>query len=168
MSLKVTQAIEYGISLIGIPYELWTSGPCQIREPMWAENGPPPNKNEIVSCNCAGLVNLILRYSNKEIPHTNNTRGGTPNYFLYYQDVSKDIDINNNYPVGTLLMRNFRDVKDQGHLAVVIENKGKDSKILQSHYEKNGFNGVNIKYTLEESHSGYYYEKIVLPDDWLE
>ena len=58
MSLKVTQAIEYGMSLIGIPYELWTMVRVKSGN-LWAENGPPPNKNEIVSCNCAGLLILF-------------------------------------------------------------------------------------------------------------
>ena len=133
---KVLDAINYGKTLIGIPYELWTSGPCQIREPMWVEDSQPPVMKEIIS-------------------------------FDYYNNVSQDFNIEHEYPIGTLLMRNFRNFQDQGHLAIIIENKGKDSKILQSHYELSGFNGVNIRYTLEESHIGYYYEKIVLPENWL-
>ena len=82
--------------------------------------------------------------------------------------------------MGTLLIRNYRDINDQGHVAVILENKGKKSLVLQSHVEgeflKSILPGVNAMYTLEESHNifkdhngnGCYYEKIVLPENWLE
>lgn len=169
MMNKIENAVDYGISLLGTPYKLWGGGACEKKEPMWAKNGPVPKKDEITSCNCAGLINLILRFSGKKIPARSLLEmGGTPDYEYVYKKKSIPIDINYNYPVGTLLVRNYRDYQDQGHVAMIIENKGKYSKILQSHYYKpNNDNGVNIKYTLEESHNGYYYEYAVLPENWL-
>ena len=162
---KINDAINFGKSLVGIPYGWWSGGDCDIKGPMWAENGPVP-KN-INSCNCAGLANLILRYMNKELPYIENiTIGGTLSYFTYYESVSEPFDIDKTYPIGTLLMRNFRDIDDQGHVAIIIENTGKISKVLQSHIDDTT-NGVNIDYSLEESHCGDYYEKIVLPENWL-
>ena len=72
-------------------------------------------------------------------------------------------------------MRNYRDINDQGHVAVLLETKGKDSLVLQSHVEgeylKSTLPGVNAMYTLEDSHksftdengNGCYYERVVLP-----
>lgn len=182
MSTNTIKAIEYGIKLIGTPYGYWEGGDNQKTSPMFAQNGKLPDKDDIISLNCAGLCNVMLRSIGKDLPFSTkyNSIGGTESYFEYYQDKSIDFCIDETYPVGTLLMRNYRNLDDQGHVAVIIEKKGKISRILHSHvtgeYHKSTFPGVNAMYTLEESHNsridedgkGCYYEKVVLPQDWLE
>uniref|UniRef100_A0A6C0J9E8 Peptidase C51 domain-containing protein n=1 Tax=viral metagenome TaxID=1070528 RepID=A0A6C0J9E8_9ZZZZ len=172
------QAIKYGMNLIGTPYGYWLGGENQECAPMFAKNGPSPNKEEITSLNCAGLVNLILRSVGKELPFVaSNDKcieysiGGTEAYAEYYKDKAIKFNIETNYPSGSLLIRGFRNIDDQGHVAIIIEEKGKQSLILQSHVDGEFFEsttpGVNALYTLEESHNNGYYEFIVLPKDWL-
>lgn len=177
METNTIKALEYGISLIGTPYEYWKGGETQKGAPMFAQNGLLPSREDIVSANCAGLCNLMLRSIGKEVPASGNTMGGTKAYFEYYKDKSYEFCIDNTYPMGTLLMRDYRDINDQGHVAVVLETKGKKSLVLQSNVEGESTSpGVNAIYTLEESHksfhdaqgNGCYYERIVLPEDWLE
>ena len=67
-----------------------------------------------------------------------------------------------------------------GHIALLtatnadsngIGDSGRTCKVLQSHAEGNRLQstqpGVNERYTLAESHDGYYYEFAVFPKDWL-
>ena len=182
MASNTIKALEFGIKLIGTPYDYWRGGENQKDAPMFAQNGEVPDQLEITSINCAGLCNLMLRSIGKALPYSNKTQtmGGTEAYFEYYENKSYEFSIENNYPMGTLLMRNYRDINDQGHVAVLIETKGKDSLVLQSHVEgeylRSTSPGVNAMYSLEESHNsftdengkGCYYERIVLPEDWLE
>lgn len=103
---------------------------------------PPPSRNDIKRCNCAGLVNLMLRYSGITLPHysTDTGVGGTMAYYYYYKSVSKTFDINTKYPNGTLFIRNFRSIRDQGHVAILLSNQF----VLQSISS----DGINSKYTL--------------------
>jgi hypothetical protein len=169
---QIIKALDYGQSLIGIPYDYWKGGVNQTNAPMFAMDGPLPKKSEIVSANCAGLINLILRYMGKELPFGENGEiGGTSEYAYYYRNVAVPFDINSPYPKGTLVIRDYKNMDDQGHVAVLLDDGGKDSIILQSHVEGTFFEsttpGVNSKYTLGESHNGYYYELAVLPENWL-
>lgn len=174
------KAVEYGIKLIGTPYDYWSGEEIQTGAPMFAENGAVPSQLDIISLNCAGLCNVMLRKIGKTLPYWVDTMGGTYAYARYYKDKAYKFNINNTYPFGTLLIRGYKDINDQGHLAVIIEEKGKDSLILQSHIEgdflKSTIPGVNAMYTLEESNNsfkdeegnGCYYQMVVLPEDWLE
>ena len=171
-SNKIEDGINFGLSLLGIPYDYWSGGINQVDAPMFAKNGPVPNRSDIVSANCAGLVNLVLRYIGKELPYNKDTGiGGTNAYRTYYKDVSLDFNIDECYPRGSLLIRDYRDINDQGHVAILLEDRGKDSLILQSHVEGIYFEskspGVNNKYSLLESHNKCAYEYVVLPKDWL-
>ena len=167
----ITNALDFGLSLQGIPYDYWKGGDNQTTAPMFAINGPVPDGSEITSANCAGLVNLIIRYIGKELPYKNDGIGGTSAYAHYYRDVAVPFDIMNSYPKGTLIIRDYRDVNDQGHVAIILDDNGKKALVLQSHVEGTFFEsttpGVNKQYTLEESHDGNYYELAVLPKDWL-
>ena len=167
----IKEALDFGVSLIGIPYDYWKGGDNQTTAPMFAINGPVPDRKKITSVNCAGLVNLIIRYVGKELPSKNNGIGGTSQYAYYYRDAAVPFDITYNYPKGTLLIRDYRDINDQGHLAIILDDNGGKALILQSHVEGTFFEsntpGVNNKYTLEESHDGNYYELAVFPKDWL-
>jgi hypothetical protein len=182
MTSKTIKALEYGIKLIGTPYDYWRGGENQKESPMFAQNGKVPHKLDVTSLNCAGLCNLMLRSIGKELPYSSktNTIGGTEAYFEYYKEKSYEFSINNVYPMGTLLMRDYRDINDQGHVAVLLDDRGKQALVLQSHVEGEYLTstkpGVNAMYTLADSHmnftdeegKGCYYERVVLPEDWLE
>lgn len=156
----INDIINYGLSLRGIEYGDWGGNEPEIGEPMWATDEPSPPKDEIRKCNCAGLVNLMLRHAGIKIPYLNSTgRGGTMAYYYYYQSVSKPFDINQLYPEGTLFIRNFRNIHDQGHVAILLSNRN----VLQSIPSE----GINSNYTLEKSYDDNNYECAVLPQDWL-
>ncbi|CAE7504047.1 unnamed protein product [Symbiodinium natans] len=167
----VEAAIEYALKLSGVPYGWWRGGDIPKKAPMWAEDGPAPAPEMVESCNCAGLTNLMLRSVGQPLPsHKDNGCGGTGAYGAVYASVWQSFDLETIYPRGTLLLRKYRSVEDQGHVAVVLEPAGRDAKVLQSHCA--GFPstspGVNATYTVAESHCGGYYEFAVLPTDWLQ
>lgn len=161
----VQKGIDFGKELIGLPYGWWEGGPLQKKEPMWAENKKTPETKEIKSANCAGLLNLIFRHLKIELPHSKKGGiGGTMAYYDYYKKkgVIEDFDINKEYPTGTLIGRKYKNVKDQGHVALTVNRQNK-TYVLQS-FDKEG---VNMKYTLKESHDGGYYQYAVLPENWV-
>ena len=167
------QIFKLASSLEGIPYGWWGGNDIEPGPPMWSKNEKLPDLRTITSCNCAGLVNLLLRKIGKPIPHSPCCGvGGTGAYVSYYRDtlcVALPFDIRVNYPTGTLLLRDFRDRVDQGHVAVLLDCKGPKSRVLQSfaHSSRTTSPGINSSYTLAESHAGYYYEYAVPPTDWL-
>ena len=169
---NIEKALDFGIKLIGTPYGYWKGGACETSAPMFSNQEPLPKKEDITSLNCAGLVNLMLKSIGKEIPYNNDNIGGTSAYYDYYNTKLLNFHINNFYPKGTLLIRRYRNINDQGHLSIILEDKGKNSLVLQSHVEgeflKSNSPGVNSNYTLKESHHEDYYEYIVLPEDWLQ
>jgi hypothetical protein len=90
----------------------------------------------------------------------------------------KEFDYTKKYPIGTILYRKYRDVKDQGHFAVLHSyHKKHPDKLLYGNiihayaYDKySGRVGVTQlgyshfhNYNLSEG----YYEYVVLPKDWL-
>jgi hypothetical protein len=158
---NVARALAYGKQLVGTPYGWWYSGGIPAGEPMWAAPGAAPAVGSVTATNCAGLTNLMLRAIGKEVPG----HGGTGSYGEHYRAVSETFDPGRDYPPGTLLGRYYRDVYDQGHVAVVIEG----GYVLQSYADAYGgtYPGVNDWWTVAQSHAGYYYEYAVLPDDWL-
>jgi len=165
----VSQAIDYGLSIVGAPYRWWTEGPVPDGSPAWAENGAPPPPEQVIAegCFCAGVTNLMLRAVGKEIPTLGdpNWDGGTYAYYHYYNNkgVREVFDIRENYPEGTLIGRLYRDPTDQGHVAVVLGN----GNVLQSYDAGLGRPGVNTNATIAGSHSGYYYEYAVRPENWI-
>jgi len=176
LSVNIRSILDYANKLQGIPYGWWGGNEIETESPMWAVDEPPPSESEITSCNCAGLVNLLLRRIGKPLP-TNpfakeHGKGGTAAYLSYYRDhlaVCEKFDIETKYPIGSLLIRGFRDIHDQVHLAVLLDGKGVESRVLQSFalgYPSTG-PGINCNFTLEQSHAGYFYEYVVLPENWL-
>lgn len=165
---RVTHALNYGRSLIGKPYGWWYSGPLPAYAPMWTASGPAPSPGAITSTNCTGLTNLMLRSVGRQPPTDPNGwygKGGTAAYYARYYDVSERFNPTVRYPAGTLLIRNYRNNVDQGHVAVVTET----GHVLHSFANCYGCSapGVNASYTVAQSHAGYYYELAVRPANWL-
>lgn len=161
---NVRIALAYGRSLVGTRYGWWFSGPIPKGAPMWAAAGPAPAPATVLaqSANCSGLMNLLLRSVGKSAPGA----GGTGAYGSVYANVAHRFDhTRTSYPAGTLIGRYYRDVYDQGHVAVVLPN----GHVLQSYANAFGGTdpGVNARWTVAESDAGYFYEYYVLPRDWL-
>lgn len=168
LATNVATALAYGKSIVGAPFAPWTGGPLQAGAPMWTASGaaPAPATVKAQSANAAGLVNLMLRAVGKPLPSAPVAgTGGTGAYGVFYEKVAKPFDVNVPYPEGTLIGRKYRDVDDQGHLAVILE----DGKVLQSFATTSGATtpGVNTTFTVIQSHAGGYYEYAVMPEDWL-
>jgi hypothetical protein len=168
LASNVTAAIAYGLSVEGTKYAPWTGGPLQPSAPMWtaAEPAPSPFAVKAQSANAAGLVNLMLRAIGKPLPSDPAAgTGGTGAYGRYYAKVAKPFDANVPWPEGTLIGRKYRDIGDQGHVAVVLAN----GKLLQSFAMSAGATtpGVNAKYTIADAVGVYTFEYAVLPQDWL-
>ena len=179
----ITEVLEYGKSLIGVPYEWWVRGTIPHVAPMFALDNPPPHRSEITTCNCAGFVNLLLRFAGKKIPdHRTAGMGGTIAYWMVYEErgVLEKFDIKSSktYPEGTLLLRQYRNSNDQGHVAVLINDIETQKQMVlhsitllpykdNSQKDRSKNLGINMKYTLEESHDGEYYDAIVRPKNWI-
>ena len=77
------------------------------------------------------------------------------------------------YPVGTLLLREYRSVDDQGHVAMVCQNEKNDplfDKIIHSCYTMEPSDGGVTITTLGRSHFAFTegtYQYVVLPEDWI-
>ena len=162
MQKKIKELLEFGEKLLGIKYGWWMDGPTQKEEPMWVRNEKVPKIEEIKSVNCTGFLNLIHRKLGIKIPKHATLEmydGGTSAYFSHFKEISGKFDKNTKYKAGTLIGRNFYSVKDQGHVAIVLE----DQYVLQSIPGE----GVNKKYTVQQSNGNGYYEYAVEPQNWL-
>lgn len=107
------EALQYAEQLVGTPYGWWTGGGIPTGSPMWAMDGSVPEA--VDACNCAGLTNLMLRHANRSLPfHPDTGRGGTGAYGAVYAAIGQPFVLGQSYPRGTLLLRRYRDVADQG------------------------------------------------------
>jgi hypothetical protein len=136
--MAYTDVLAYACTLLGAPYRWYREGgPIPKDDMFWAQNGPPITRQDIDakdrSIVCTGLINLMRRYQGLSIPGLDgslNDIGGdrfpgtTSIWFAYLDRAKKLAPINaaKQYPVGTLLLRDFHDMEtDQGHVAVVLE-----------------------------------------------
>lgn len=153
--------LEYGKSLIGIPYRAWNPEvSCWGDQgPFWAFAGPVPPLDLVKkeSMNCAGFINLLCRLQGAPIPgvaEQSYSAGGTGDWYLYLKDNLLPFDPNVVYPAGTLFLRRYRDEEDQGHLAVSLG----DGTVLHSWTTQ----GVAIDTIFPD-----YYEFTCKPEDWI-
>lgn len=149
---SVEMALAYGSSLIGTPYQWWEQGGLLGDfGPFWVadDKAPPIPTVRAQCCTCAGLINLMRRSIGLTIPGLNHHRsryaGGTWYWtnFLRRHRVLESFDGFKKYPRGTLLLRPFRSVSDQGHLAVVYSQHKKGvlySQLLHAYATEREFN----------------------------
>ena len=68
---------------------------------------------------------------------------------------------------GDLLLRRYRNVEDQGHVAVALGD-GADARLLQSYWSHgDGLPGLNKQITVSTSHAVVHYERIVRVNNWI-
>ena len=163
MSQTLEATLNFAMELINVPYEWWNPGECMITDdaPFWAFNNPVPSVDRIKSSNCAGLINLLRRFNNLEIPgvrENNFNSGGTHKWSKYLDKVKTQFDPNIKYPSGTLLLRDFRDITDQGHLAIIYN----DDNILHSRSSK----GICIE-AYEVVYKVFKFEYAISHENWL-
>lgn len=163
--------LEWLSRLEGKPYGSWKEGDNINNSdgPFWTKAEKVPDISNIDSVSCAGLINLGRRFMRFDVPGIeSNYQGGTYIWFQYLSNLNvlHDVDINKKYPNGTLLLRNYNDVDNQGHVAIVYtaNDKLKDSTIIHSYTDK----GVSIN-SFMESHKWIengYFTHVCLPENW--
>jgi len=181
--LQVKKALKYAKSLVDIPYIWWKDDESNPTDIFYADTFPSKTILKKRGINCAGLINLMRQSIGKEIIHApgkyciGKYRGGTGYWYNILRKAKKlkPFDYNTDYPIGTLFLRRYKNIKDQGHVAVLYKKNKKYpkhllySEIIHSFYQNKDFNGVKIT-SLGKSHfflpEGYY-EFAILPQHWL-
>lgn len=216
---KIRTALEYSFSLVGAPYRWYIEGPFKEDDQFWVKNDEAPSAKQIFDDNkcivCAGLTNLMRRKIGENIPgihpllldddynddtKTGYTRawglqfpGTTGTWFHYLRQKGwlHDIDINTEYPVGTLLIKDFDSIDgDQGHVAIIaghgLSKKLCDSLIIHAFAgygisvedvkregninKRVGETGITPYQNIQEDWPKFgttYFTHISLPEHWL-
>lgn len=184
LSDDVNKILKYAKSLIGIPYTWWLEGEntCSTLHPFYINKIPTLKYLKEYGINCTGLINLLRLKMGKDVKGVGKYKGGTYQWYKYFKDNNflKEFKYNKKYPLGTLFIRKYRNIKDQGHVAVLYKwNEKKELKdetlhayiihaISNEEYPIN--NGkvfvTNLGYTHFSTSYGYF-DNIVLPEDWL-
>lgn len=158
--------LEYGISLLGIPYQWWEGGDFRLDgPPFWSGGIGEVPRQKITSCNCTGFLNLIRRKFDLDIPGIGGDYpGGTYEWFHYLiqKENLEEFDSSKSYPPGSLLFRPYQSIDDQGHVAIVYEN----SQLLHCYSER----GVALDSDIQTSHSWSeegYYKYVFTPESWM-
>lgn len=164
-------ALEWINPLVGkMPYGLWTGGIVPPGSPAWAINRPPPPRSYLARHRifCAGVPNLMLRFVGKRVPTFGNPYydGGMRAYWSYFDGFHQSFNVNA-VQRGDLLLRHYSNEQNQGHVAVALGD-GADALLLQSYWSHgDGLPGLNKLITVRTSHAGYYYERIVRVNNWI-
>ena len=175
----IKDILEYAKSLVGIKYTWWKSG-STTKEiyPFYVDTVPSIDYIKKYGINCTGLINLLRQMAGKDIPGNGIYRGGTDQWFKFLKKkkVLHKFDDSQKYPIGTLFLRKYRNVEDQGHVAIYIteskhKNKPLYGKIIHAHFahddiEKNGVEITSFGWSHFWVPEGYY-EYAILPSDWL-
>jgi hypothetical protein len=185
----VDVVIEYASELHGTPYGFQMPGQILIGDegPLWSWKGPPPSIDTIraSSCSSSGLINLIRRFQGLSVPGViegDEGAGGTWIWFRYLRRRGRlqEFDAFNKYPLGTLLIRDYTNEADPGHMAMITSigrNSVLDEMIIHSYPGEprptDGSNRVGPGVTLSSVHvshlwfSNGYYTHTVKPEYWL-
>ena len=186
--------MSYGSALLGVPRStnqfddvVGLGDAC----PYWCAPGLPPPVTRLreQGSNCAGLINLMLRATERDptvvcryaVECGEPPLGDTRNWFSYLThrsclDVFCEAET---YPAGTLLLRDYNE-RDGGHLAVVFAPRPNLSilhaRVLHSvGWNDGGAMGVRIDEGVGKSHFHQYnggcnrghYTHVCAPHDWL-
>ena len=120
-----------------------------------------------------------MHYANVKLPKSKNKyRGGTWFWYNYFKRNNKlhSFDYRKNFEIGTLFLRKYHNIEDQGHVAVFYsKNKNNPDMsllgdIIHSYVtdEKgNGHVGIsNLGQSYFNLPDGYY-DYYIEPKDWL-
>jgi len=172
LELELDNVINYAQSLVGIKY-VWWLGDAILGEdcgPFWSASGPPPDaeKIKLQGVCCTGVFNLIRRYCNLPVPgvlERNLYAGGTKAWADYFEGYWQPFNREKPYPQGTIFFRPYHSFADQGHIAMLLNDK----LLLHSYpYELDpvpGFHepGCTVDKWIDEG----YYEYTLDSDIWL-
>lgn len=107
-----------------VPYRWWKiEMPFYEDDMFYTNNGKPPTAKELIIQNksvvCSGLINLSRRFMGLTIPEIDGIKGSTWTWFRYLNN-KEPINLSKSYPIGTLLLRDYFNSKDQGHLGIIV------------------------------------------------
>jgi hypothetical protein len=131
LDMQRTAVLKYAKSLVGVQYLWWHDSETTLsrNEPFYVSLGKPPSLKYIRAhgCNCAGLFNLIYRKFGKggAIPglaEGNEYAGGTQIWYDTLKHSAEVFDSSKIYPAGTMLIRPYINVHDQGHVAMIYKS----------------------------------------------
>jgi hypothetical protein len=161
---------RYIEKLVGTKYRWWREGDDVTGAgPFYAKNDKPVDVAIVKEggCNCAGFLNLICRFTGVKIPGVEEKipmAGGTYVWFSYLNDrgLLEPFDADKIYPPGTIVLRDYVDPEDQGHIALIVSR----GQLAHSDTE----NGIHVDESVLISHkwieSGYY-THVCLPEAFL-
>lgn len=178
----IDDVMNWAKSLIGTPYVWWTGGSTTDSTAPFYVDVELPSKRYIRrhGTNCAGFVNLLRLFVGKSIPGKGKYHGGTACWYRWCKkkDILHEFDEDEDYPVGTLFIRKYKNKEDQGHLAVLYnkddleEDEDGDTDIMDAEIihafagETNKIETSTLRWSHDWEEDGYY-EYAVYPDDWL-
>lgn len=161
---------EFIQKLVGTPYVWWKEGDIISSEsPFWAEDSIPPSFEIIKKsgCNSAGFINLICRFAKIYIPGVSmklEYAGGTHIWhsYLKHHGLLDKFRADYVYPPGTLLLRNYSNEMDQGHISIILER----GRLAHCYPEKSII--IDDTYFISHNWSALgYYTDVCLPNKWL-
>ena len=174
---------------LGTPYVWWNENMIDCGPQSYADDTKLLDFEKInkIGMNCSGLINIIRKSVGLEVPGVKEKTpyaGGSYFWFEYLKKNKKlkKFNVRKVYPEGTLLLRQYKDGMDQGHMAVIYESNHKGvlfSKLAHA-YSYTPFNplqetqkhfpGLKIDNSVGESHFWYedgLYTHVCMPKDWL-
>ena len=184
MSDNVDKLIRFADELVGVKYTGWKGDGSDDHDAFFMVDGVPSTDflRENGVC-CTSFINILRQSIGSKIPESDEScRGGTLFWYTHLKEkgVLNDFDYTCDYPIGTLFLRNFRSVDDQGHVAI-LHSKNKDnpvhllySRIIHAYCDLTHPLGGQVDTTiLGYSHfccyggEKGYYEYAIYPNDWL-
>jgi hypothetical protein len=170
--------VKYAKSLVGAPYLQWKSGNTTDKpEPFYVNQPKSITYVKKHGINCVGLINLLMHKVGNTIPGKGKYIGSTYPWFksLKEKGVLQEFDLNTRYPVGTLFIRNYKNISDQGHVCMLIENKKNHplyDLVIEATYgpHKKLSEGKVLIQIMGSSHftmSDGLYKYAIHPSDWI-
>ena len=167
-------------------YWIWRSGIIPDGPGAYAHNSKLPGIQAVINGGifCAGVGNVSTRAVGKRVATRGDARydGGVAAYWRspwgdgYFTGYDEPFDLAKakrwarETRSGVLIGREYSGgdsapLAQQGHVAVLLPS----GYVLQSWLSyPNGKGGLNWDYTIEADHAGWYYTRMVHPENWIE
>jgi hypothetical protein len=121
----VNIALKYAkfLQSLGVSYAPWKGGSIGSGSPFWVNNKSPAIKDIAEGgTNCVGLINLIAMAVGVKTQS---------NWFehLEKKGMLEPFKRGKVYPKGTMVLRKYKDIEDQGHIAMVVS----DTEIIHAY-----------------------------------
>ena len=182
MGKEVNDLLKFAKKLVGIKYTWWTGHEKKEDDFFYVNCIPKFKTLQNRGIGCTGLINILRQSVGKPIPPSNSLfRGGTVFWYKYLKSkkLLKPFDYTKNYPLGTLFLRKYRNIDDQGHVAIYYKKNKKDptkllyGEIIHAYADDKHPAGGQVGTTILGYSHFYgggrtgYYEYVITPTNWL-